>query len=233
MDTRTAITEIDLEESTDAIYDTLIANAASQQDRQRQMQFNHTRPRRERVPTVESSEECKSNEIALTLNRKTITRDERHILSDDSMEDMYNSHTPIPIPDTITPMTCETNNNRLITFDTSINCSTGIGVARDRDKRRYSDNLRVNTPIVHTPMISVDSVELKSWLEKEVELPQYFDNFGSFGYESLSFVKAIKQKAELEEIGIIAKGHQTKLMSEIEKLEIREDQPEGMSNQDR
>ena len=238
------------------------------------------RPRRERINTVESDEECKS-ELAHshvvhshvltinTMNRGTIVHDEtREILSDDSMEDMYQEHTPTPIPDdTITPMTCNIDNSALA-FDASVNCSVGMGVNRDR---RYRHNKNASGSITSMTMtmnsghnqqgqgrgrvhsltpksmrsatmdsmhnqrgrglsLTPKSMEVKSWLENEVELPQYYDNFGNFGYESLRFIKEISKKEQLEDIGVVIKGHQTKLMAEIAKLGTTEDsQPEGVS----
>lgn len=285
--------EIDMDESRD--YEILITKskhsnadqhqrAASYHDRSRNLMSNpalsisrltraksthfhlHPQPRRQRIPTVESSEECKSelqHSHVLTLNtvntmnamnRRSIVDDDE-ILSDDSMEDMYQEHSPTPIPDdTITPMTHDFNNNPLA-FDASINCSVGMGVDRDRRYRHIhnasgsltsmtmnSVQTQLNQPqqgrtrmpsITCTPMrLSADAIDVKLWLENDVELPQYYDNFINYGYESLRFIKEISTKEQLEDIGVVIKGHQTKLMAEIAKLSMMEDnhnQPEGVS----
>ena len=62
-----------------------------------------------------------------------------------------------------------------------------------------------------------DRDDVLKWLQG-IGLERYFTNFDSHGYESLRFVKEIKDKTDLEDIGIKMKGHQTLLMSEIIKL---------------
>mmetsp|Transcript_15529 Transcript_15529/g.24505 ORF Transcript_15529/g.24505 Transcript_15529/m.24505 type:complete len:619 (-) Transcript_15529:88-1944(-) len=156
------------------------------------------------------------HDLVLTINRReTVTRYQIDFSeTSDSSEEMYKS----PVQDTITPMTRDRGHtcHSSVGLDTSVNCNAPMGVHRDE------------AMIKHEPQPSMDSVELKQWLELQVGLPQYFENFDSFGYESLRFVKEISRKAELEEIGINRKGHQTKLMAEIERLSISEqDQPEG------
>eukprot|EP01084_Bolivina_argentea_P179198 309666_1 len=64
----------------------------------------------------------------------------------------------------------------------------------------------------------LNMTDITQWLTFNVGLPKYHDAFISNGYESLEFIKEIKNKAELDEIGIKLKGHQTKIMSEINKL---------------
>ena len=60
--------------------------------------------------------------------------------------------------------------------------------------------------------------EVKQWLVEKVELAQYYDAFFNNGYTSLHIIKSISNKQDLIEIGITLKGHQTKIMSEIKKL---------------
>ena len=59
---------------------------------------------------------------------------------------------------------------------------------------------------------------VENWLRHVVKLPQYINIFIQQGYESLDIIREIKKKEELEEIGIIKKGHQTKIMAQILRL---------------
>ena len=49
-------------------------------------------------------------------------------------------------------------------------------------------------------------------------LTQYLDNFITNGYDSLDIIKEITKKEELNEIGIHLKGHQKKILNEIQRL---------------
>eukprot|EP01084_Bolivina_argentea_P109464 195669_1 len=65
---------------------------------------------------------------------------------------------------------------------------------------------------------SNDLVMIKEWLEYKVCLIKYFNNFVDNGYDSMDFIKAISDRQQLEEIGIIIPGHKTKILTEIKKL---------------
>ena len=64
---------------------------------------------------------------------------------------------------------------------------------------------------------------MMKWLENTVHLPQYYELLVMNGYESLDFVKEIKDRDELSTIGIILKGHQTKFLAAIRKLQLIDD----------
>ncbi len=68
------------------------------------------------------------------------------------------------------------------------------------------------------PLVSSANLEFKQWLTVQVSLPQYYDNFVQNGYSSLTIIKCIESKDELTEIGVKMRGHQSKIMSEINKL---------------
>eukprot|EP01083_Nonionella_stella_P038686 105174_1 len=59
--------------------------------------------------------------------------------------------------------------------------------------------------------------EVQKWLENDVKLPQYLDNFTRHGYESMAAVKTMDQEA-LEGIGIEKAGHQKQLLVAIATL---------------
>eukprot|EP01083_Nonionella_stella_P026689 73535_1 len=57
-----------------------------------------------------------------------------------------------------------------------------------------------------------------SWVKHTLELPQYVDNFVGHGYTSMEMIQNIRGKSDLHKIGIRKKGHQTFIMSEIDKV---------------
>eukprot|EP01083_Nonionella_stella_P282896 962803_1 len=59
---------------------------------------------------------------------------------------------------------------------------------------------------------------IKTWLADSVRLPQYYNLFVDNGYNTLRIVRAIKDKSELQEIGITLVGHQTRIIGEINRL---------------
>ena len=63
-----------------------------------------------------------------------------------------------------------------------------------------------------------NNMSVKQWLSEKVGLPQYSDLFVQNGYESLEFIKAITNKEQLSDIGIVLKGHQTVIMAKIQEL---------------
>eukprot|EP01083_Nonionella_stella_P084984 235348_1 len=60
-----------------------------------------------------------------------------------------------------------------------------------------------------------------AWLENDVGLPQYYKLFIRNGYESMHIIKEIGDRAQLTEIGIGLLGHQTMIMSEIQRYNIQ------------
>jgi len=63
--------------------------------------------------------------------------------------------------------------------------------------------------------------QLQQWLLNEVHLPRYTNTFILNGYESLKFIQDIEHEQELEELGIVLKGHKKRIMAEISKLKRR------------
>ena len=83
----------------------------------------------------------------------------------------------------------------------------------------------------------VDYLVLEQWLVNNVRLPQYYDNFVKNGYVSMDFITVIKNQEDLEEIGIVLKAHQLKILTEIERVKrktvlekIKDDIDEGKGN---
>ena len=52
-------------------------------------------------------------------------------------------------------------------------------------------------------------------------LPSYYNRFVLNGYESLKFIQDIEGEHELEELGIVLKGHKRRIMAEIDALKRR------------
>jgi len=69
-----------------------------------------------------------------------------------------------------------------------------------------------------TTPLSAESAKVKAWLTDTVGLPQYADHFICNGYDSFDFVMDLTDNAELAEIGIILKGHQSRLLKQIALL---------------
>lgn len=59
--------------------------------------------------------------------------------------------------------------------------------------------------------------EIYKWLNN-AGFDQYYNNFAQNGFDNLDFIKQIQNVDTLKDIGIELKGHQLKLLSEIEKL---------------
>merc|ERR1712048_627831 len=60
--------------------------------------------------------------------------------------------------------------------------------------------------------------ELKQWLIDDVGLGMYYSAFLKNGFHSLRFIRDIQSEQELEEMGIVLKGHKRRIMTEIQKL---------------
>merc|ERR1712176_1139641 len=65
---------------------------------------------------------------------------------------------------------------------------------------------------------------------ERIGLVQYLTNFAKNGYDTMEFVRDIYGVNALLDIGIVLKGHQTKLMHEIRKLQ--EDDDDDGTNED-
>eukprot|EP01083_Nonionella_stella_P123907 373706_1 len=68
--------------------------------------------------------------------------------------------------------------------------------------------------------------KVKSWLENQVALPQYFDIFMKNGIDELSLV-ALLDKATLKDIGIDVIGHQMKILNHVKQLLSQNVENEG------
>eukprot|EP01083_Nonionella_stella_P111152 325903_1 len=64
-----------------------------------------------------------------------------------------------------------------------------------------------------------ERIEIKQWLTKVVELPQYYDVFIRHGFDKITLIKSIRLQSELEQIGIESMAHQIRLMAMINELE--------------
>ena len=71
--------------------------------------------------------------------------------------------------------------------------------------------------IVDDEDIGEDRIKLKHWLES-FNCGQYLEILVKEGYDTLQFVKHIEKIEDLNDIGIVKKGHQKILMKEIDKL---------------
>merc|ERR1719273_651943 len=73
------------------------------------------------------------------------------------------------------------------------------------------------TPVVD-PEVERLREELKRWLIDQVELPKYYSAFVANGYDSLRFIQDIQSEQELEELGIVLRGHKRRILAEIRLL---------------
>eukprot|EP01083_Nonionella_stella_P282052 959947_1 len=63
-----------------------------------------------------------------------------------------------------------------------------------------------------------ENTVIRTWLTETVGLKQYYSMFIENGYDSLEFISKITTAKQLADIGIVLKGHQTQIMTEIEQL---------------
>ena len=87
---------------------------------------------------------------------------------------------------------------------------------------------KIKTPDNQIGLQIHNNIEFSRWLERRVQLPQYFELLIKNGYESLDMIKTIKNRHELNAIGITLREHQTKLLVAIETLRY---QTNDMTNQ--
>ena len=66
--------------------------------------------------------------------------------------------------------------------------------------------------------LNKDRKEVKEWLTDTVKLEMYFATLIQHGYECMDFIMKIEDKSELKSIGILKKGHQTRMMKQINNL---------------
>merc|ERR1712228_900768 len=83
------------------------------------------------------------------------------------------------------------------------------------EEQKYADEKEED---VNVESLNEDRREVKKWLVVTVKLEIYFDLLIKHGYECMDFIKKITDKSELKSIGIIKKGHQTRMMKQINNL---------------
>ena len=110
-------------------------------------------------------------------------------------------------------------------LDTELNSANGTPVIDVDDEKGRK---QTSGAIVEDKVNLKSEEGLKHWLLNVVGLPEYYDAFIQNGYETLELVKEIENKHELNEIGIVYKGHQYTILAEIWKLK---DQNTPLSNQ--
>eukprot|EP01084_Bolivina_argentea_P193045 331271_1 len=64
----------------------------------------------------------------------------------------------------------------------------------------------------------INYTQIKSWLES-IGMVQYYESFITNNYESKEDIIKIKTKQQLQNIGISLKGHQTKMLADIRRLQ--------------
>merc|ERR1712061_948383 len=78
---------------------------------------------------------------------------------------------------------------------------------------------------LQNPLSDVDrentTMIVEQWLFS-IELSQYLDIFINNGFDSLTFIKNIQSKSDLNDIGITKIGHQIQLMEAIRQLKLGE-----------
>eukprot|EP01083_Nonionella_stella_P126902 384366_1 len=90
-------------------------------------------------------------------------------------------------------------------------------VNNDSDSEQLYDKVAPSTH-GNDKTSSKDAKEaMRTWLQS-IGLEQYLTLFIQNGYDSLDFIKEISDVNQLSEIGVHLKGHQTKLMTQIQRL---------------
>eukprot|EP01084_Bolivina_argentea_P213419 362474_1 len=69
--------------------------------------------------------------------------------------------------------------------------------------------------------LNPEQQKLKSWLENQVKLPQYFDTFIENGIEDLSTASVLTMEG-LKAMDVNIVGHQMKILSQVVKLNHNE-----------
>eukprot|EP01083_Nonionella_stella_P302419 1042620_1 len=64
---------------------------------------------------------------------------------------------------------------------------------------------------------------VEEWITNKAKLPQYYHTFIENGYDTLEIIKEITDNNQLQEIGVLKKGHMMKLMIEINILKTEMD----------
>ena len=65
-----------------------------------------------------------------------------------------------------------------------------------------------------------DRQQVEAWVLDIVGLPQYLNNFLDHGYDELRIIREIRNKEDLEDIGIIMNEHQVVLLHHIRQMQI-------------
>jgi len=93
---------------------------------------------------------------------------------------------------------------------------------RTREGHKARRGSRLNALVENvaymTQQTRIDFVDLASWFETEVGLPQYYNAFVLNGYGTMATLLTIRDKEELKRIGVPLLGHQTKIMGDIRRL---------------
>eukprot|EP01083_Nonionella_stella_P055998 147663_1 len=114
----------------------------------------------------------------------------------------------------------------------------------NKDSVSSSDSSELYVPVNNRPGVSTATIQMEpnqycshhngalnannredgivNWL-KSLSLSQYADTFAVNGYETMDFVKEINDVQQLEDIGIVLKGHQVKIINAIKRLPLRKD----------
>eukprot|EP01084_Bolivina_argentea_P158627 276293_1 len=71
---------------------------------------------------------------------------------------------------------------------------------------------------IQTEKGNEDKTVIMFWLQNEVKLPEYYTEFVEHGYESLQFIKEIKDESELVDIGITKLEHRVLIINAIHTL---------------
>ena len=92
------------------------------------------------------------------------------------------------------------------------------------DEPGSSDNNNMQISCIQLPRsvdikMKHDHDEIRSWLQI-ISFSQYFNNFVLSGYESIEFIKEIKNESELQEIGISSISDCNQILCEIDKLRM-------------
>eukprot|EP01084_Bolivina_argentea_P251164 421143_1 len=189
----------------------------SQRELKTKIQGNYVERANRSVQTINTILKQYINELSLTVQRLT-----------NEVIFMRNKLNNIEIQlDNQQIQIFENNNIKLLSKSPSPNPnnrnSNSSKSSTRSDRKQAKSSSSSSGKIIHKKNKNSNKKEYKitsalaSWIKHECGFPQYVKLFAENGYDSFEIVKEMS-KFELNDIGIHLKGHQFKILKEIEKL---------------
>eukprot|EP01083_Nonionella_stella_P071847 193254_1 len=114
-------------------------------------------------------------------------------------------------------------------FD-KVNNPVTVGDVNEPGAGPIHDKENQDAPIAAAVTAKNPDAALVDWLEK-LGVSQYVNNFAVNGYETLNFVKEINDAKQLEDIDVVLKGHQIKILNAVKQLLLPRQVSDGNDNE--